>query len=170
MLPRRAPGVTFDEIALGADPREVAEREGADGWLRIGDPALREVLAADAPPTFNPSAAWSEDTGLPFVFAVWIVAPGVTLTDAQIEAFLAARTRGAAGIEDLVREASRRWSLPLDACRTYLAEECRYDPGDDLGPALAAFRDAAAPLGLCRAELDPTPIAVQARGDQPCPG
>ena len=46
-------------------------------------------------------------------------------------------------------------ALPLDACRRYLFEECRYEPGAALARALYAFRDAAAPLGLARADLAP---------------
>ena len=40
----------------------------------------------------------------------------------------------------------------------YLAEECRYDPGPKLEPALLAYRDAAAAIGLCRGDLAPEAI------------
>ena len=153
----------FIDVPHGTDPRDVE----ADSWLRIGDPALREFLAHDAPPVFNPSAAWVEDTGLPFVFALWIVRAGVTLTDRQLEAFALARARGAERIDALAEEASRAWELPLEDCRRYLGEECAYDAGGALEPSLIAFRDLAAPLALCLPNTRPEPIAVPSAE---CPG
>ena len=165
VLPRRlgrAP--RFLEPPAGSDPAEACP--DAHAWLRIGDPALRTWLAPAPPPAFNPSAAWTEDTGLPFVFAVWLVRAGLELTPGEVEAFAAARARGAEHIEALGREASQAWGLPLEACRRYLREECRYDAGPELEPALWAFRDAAAALGLCRADLEPRAVALPAA---PCP-
>jgi chorismate dehydratase len=146
----------FVEVALGSDPSSAR----ADAWLEIGDAALRRYLSPAAPPVFNPSEEWSRRTGLPFAFAVWIVRPGIELAPRQVEAFARARARGAGSVEALAEEASRSWKLPLEACRRYLAEECRYDAGNRLAPALRAFRDAAAPLGLCQGGFDPEAIAV----------
>jgi chorismate dehydratase len=153
-LPRNS--VEMIEAAPGVDARAVA----ADAWLRIGDPALREWLAPSPPHVFNPSQAWCDRTGLPFVFACWIVRPGVELDPAHIEAFARSRERGTARREELAREAARAWDLPLEACRRYLLEECRYDPGAAMRPALRRFRDEAAPLGLCDGALDPAPIEI----------
>ena len=57
-------------------------------------------------------------------------------------------------------EASERWQLPLEGCRKYLLDECVYDVGADLASSLTSFRNAAAGLGLCEADLDPTPIEL----------
>jgi len=147
---------TFVEVAPGSDP--AAAR--ADAWLEIGDAALKRALSAGAPPTFNPSKEWSRRTGLPFAFAVWIVRPDVALSRTQLDAFARARRRGASRIEALAEEASGAWSLPLADCRRYLEKECLYEPGAKLRPALLAFRDAAAALGLCDGTLAPEPIAL----------
>ena len=160
-LERRERDVRFIEVPLGVDPRAVAQAEDHGGWLRIGDAALAEYLGPNAPRVFNPSEAWSADTRLPFVFALWIVRSGLELDAAQLAAFATARARGAAQIEELARDASRAWNLPLSACRKYLLEECRYDPGAELEPALLAFRDAAAKLGLCRGDLRPRALPVR---------
>jgi chorismate dehydratase len=145
----------FLTVAPDEDPAET----GADAWLRIGDAALRAALAPDAPPTFDPAATWTEGTGLPFVFAVWIARPGVDLAP-YAPAFLRSRRRGAECAEDLARVASEEWSLPLDATRRYLLEECVFEPGTDAAPALSAFRDAAAKRDLCRGDLYPRAIQV----------
>lgn len=138
-------------------PSGTAEEAAADAWLAIGDPALVRTLSGDAPASFNPSQAWSETFDLPFVFAAWVVRPGVDLTPAQRSAFAAARERGTTrmALEALAREGASTWGLPLDACRRYLAQECRYDPGSDFAPTLRRFRDEAARLGLADASLEP---------------
>ena len=144
----------FVEVRADQDVRDA----GTDAWLRIGDPALREYLAPERPPVFNPSQIWTERTGLPFVFANWIVRPGVDV-EPFLPAFLRARERGARSLGELASEASRTWGLPLAACTKYLFEECVYDVGRDVHRALYAFRDAAAREGLCEPDLEPAPVA-----------
>ncbi len=144
------------EVPEGSDPRAAA----ADAWLRIGDAALREHLAPDSPPVFNPSEAWRERTGLPFVFALWVARAGVEL-EPWVGAFARSRALGAARTPALAREAALAWHVPEQATRRYLVQECLYEPGARLVPALHAFRDAAATLGLA-------PGAATPRG-VPCP-
>lgn len=153
MLAERGTPPSYHTCALGEDPRGA----NADAWLRIGDRALREYHEDGALPVFNPSAAWCEATGLPFVFATWIVRPGVDL-EPWHDAFLRARERGEARREALAEEASRAWSLSLEACREYLLDECVYEPGSQMADALLAFRDRAARIDLCEAHLEPRPI------------
>lgn len=146
------------ELAAGADP----SRADADAWLQIGDAALRTALAPDAPPSFNPSQSWCERTGLPFVFACWVVGPDARV-DAHVADFAAARARGRARTDELALEAAREWRLPADACRAYLARECVYElGGDEMRRALFAFRDAAAALGRCDASLSPAALPIGA--------
>lgn len=166
VLARREGAIEFREAPTGRDPRREAEESDAGGWLRIGDKALVEALSPDAPACFNPSEAWAADTGLPFIFALWIVRPGVRLEPGHIAAFARARERGRAALDGLATEAARDWALPVEPCRRYLAEECLYDPGAALEPALLRFRDEAARLGLCRGDLRPQAISMEGG---PCP-
>jgi len=142
------------EVPEGTDPRAVS----ADAWLRIGDAALREHLASDSPPVFNPSEAWRERTGLPFVFALWVARAGVELAP-WVGAFARSRALGWARMEALAREAAAAWRVSASATRHYLLEECLYEPGERLEPALSAFRDAAARLGLARGDVRPRGVA-----------
>jgi chorismate dehydratase len=175
MLARRAagrgvPAPKCFELEAGADPSLAP----ADAWLEIGDAALRRSLSPAAPPTFNPSQAWSEDLGLPFVFAAWITRPGLQPTDAERSLFARARARGTTRerLRTLAREAAARWEVDGNACERYLSLECRFDPGAQLEPALLAFRDAAAALGLCRGDLRPQAFApaVEPAGNEPPSG
>lgn len=145
----------FVEVPLGEDP---AAREDTDAWLRIGDRALRETLTIDAP-AWNPSEEWRRRTALPFVFAAWIVRPDVEI-EPYLDAFAAARVRGRDAIGDLSTEAAERWSLPRAQCLSYLQEECRYDPGVAMAPALREFQRRAARASLCDPEAMPEPIAL----------
>ncbi|MEM9382334.1 MAG: menaquinone biosynthesis protein [Planctomycetota bacterium] len=145
---------TFLEVPLGEDPREV---EGADAWLRIGDAALRETLTLDVP-AWNPSEEWRRRTGLPFVFAAWIVREDAPI-EPHLDAFSRARARGRASIRALATEASERWSLPESRCLEYLEEECSYDPGAAMAVSLNEFRRRASQAGLCDGQIVPDPIA-----------
>ncbi len=144
----------FLEPASGQDPREL----DADAWLRIGDEALRE-LHAGSHPHFNPSERWTQTTGLPFVFATWIVRPGVDI-EPYAGAFLRARARGKDSLLKLADEAAAAWELPVEACREYLRDECHYEPGDQLRPALEAFGKAAGQIGLTDTSCNPQPLRL----------
>jgi chorismate dehydratase len=120
----------FLEVPAGLDPREVP----ADAWLRIGDAALRERLLEPELESLDPSLVWRQWT-----------------------AFRASRSRGAAAAPELAEAAARESGLPRAALRHYLLEECRYDPGPALRPALLRFRDLAAAHGLCDGSLEPAP-------------
>ncbi|MFT5049194.1 MAG: chorismate dehydratase [Chlamydiales bacterium] len=145
----------YIELERGSDPA----RAETDAWLSIGDRALRDVLAPDALPVFNPSEEWAAREGRPFVFAAWIIAPGVDI-EPHLPAFRRASDAGQARIEDLARQASVDWNIPEDAAHTYLARECTYDVGSEMHAAMLAFRDLAAPLGLCEADLIPEPVTL----------
>jgi chorismate dehydratase len=140
-------GLAFLEMPAGQDPRAAP----ADAWLRIGDQALREQLV-HAAPSFDPSEAWRELTGLLFPFALWLARPGLELAPHRA-LFERARERGARALPALAAEAARLWQLPEPAVRHYLAAECVFEPGDELEPALAEF-------GRRAAELDLVPRAV----------
>jgi chorismate dehydratase len=144
----------FIELAQGVDPRSVP----ADAWLRIGDRALREHLAGEHD-VFNPSEHWCARVRLPFVFAPWIVRPGAPLAG-HVDAFQRAAERGLAALGPLAEEAASRWDVPLADCRAYLEDECLFEPGAELEPALAAFGAAARALGLTHRGAHPEPYGA----------
>jgi hypothetical protein len=57
--------------------------------------------------------------------------------------------------------------VPLAATRAYLEEECLFDPGARLGPALGAFRAAAARLGLAPTGSEPRRVSVPGLAGEP---
>ena len=61
-------------------PRSMGHRAGVEA-VRL---AMRETYEAQAHESFNPSAEWTQRTGLPFVFAPWIVREGVDVLRGRI--------------------------------------------------------------------------------------
>jgi hypothetical protein len=76
----------------------------------------------------------------------------------HLAAFARSRLVGERALPELAGRAADEWRLPRHLCAAYLAEECVYEPGPEMHAALRAFRDAAAPLGLCDGALDPQPV------------
>ena len=147
------PRPEFRPVPPGEDPRD----QPADAWLRIGDVALVETFAEDAPETFNPSEAWTAETGHELPYAVWIVRPGVEV-EPHVGAFAAARERGRAATEEVARATAEALRIPLEASRRYFFDEIDYEPGAALTPALAEFHGRAVALDLVRADCVPRPV------------
>ncbi len=143
----------FEEPPAGVDARAAQ----ADAWLRIGDRALRESFESPALPALNPSATWRAVTGLPFVFAVWIVAPHAPI-DARLAAFTRARARGASHATAAADAHARGCGLPQEGVRRYLLEECTYELDDELPAALLEFQRRAARRGLADGGLAPEAV------------
>lgn len=141
-------GLQLLSVQSGSDPRAAP----ADGWLRIGDRALEEYFEPASPHLYNPSQAWCQQTGLPFIFAAWIVRPGVEI-EPYLPAFERARQRGKEALPHLAEDWAQSHSLPRAGMRRYLLEECVYTVRQELAQALEAFRDAAAEAGACPASL-----------------
>jgi len=156
--PRDGQRPAFLEVAPGSDPRQVP----ADAWLRIGDPALVESLEwvdAERTRVFNPSQAWAAQSGLPFIFAPWIVAPGVDI-EPHLISFAMAHARGLAARAELAAQHAQKSALSAEQLTHYLVQECHYAPGAAMQPSLLAYRDAAAKLELARGELTPRAIEL----------
>jgi chorismate dehydratase len=146
-----------------ADP--VAMLATADAALLIGDPALlarenRTQIEAQVDATFGPTpllwldlaSLWREQTGLPWVAAVWAVRPQslplAGLTPRQLTADLtASRDAGLANIYSLVREWTPRIAVPSATIRTYLTRNIHYTLDADCLRTVEHFRSLAAQLG-----------------------
>lgn len=150
-------GLETRELQPGQDPRAA----GCDAWLRIGDAALLESAEQPALPRYNPSQAWCESTGLPFVFAAWIVHPQAQLSPAHLEAFARARRHGAGAAGGLARAKARELGLDEDFVVHYLMRECCFElESSELRSSLLAFRDRVAGRAGADPGLDPRAIPL----------
>lgn len=124
--------------------RIVEEGDVPDGGARllIGDPAIRFRQYHGKVWNYHDlGALWQRHTGLPFVFAVWALAPGV---DASVATALrAAKAEGLAAR----REIASRQKDPDFALR-YLTDHIRFDVGPEEKQAVVLFETLARKHGL----------------------
>ena len=112
-----------------------------DAALLIGDPALRANLSGLY--VSDLAEEWRSLTGLPFVFAVWAVRPGV-----PPDPFLWSRDFGRRKIDRVIAEAAHRTGLSPGFLSTYLVESLHHDLEEEDEAGLAEFYRRAAAHGL----------------------
>lgn len=121
----------------GLDPRyAIAPEDDAQARVVIGDPAIqfRRAHGDDGWQFLDLGAEWLRCTGLPFVFACWVLREGVNDAAALAEGLRAAKARGLAARERIATE-----SDDPEFVRRYLTENIRFDLGDDEKCAIALF-------------------------------
>lgn len=119
--------------------------------LLIGDKVITEEPAGFGH-QLDLGHAWKELTGLPFVFAAWMVRPGAEPGDwpARLER---AKREGLANIEEILTRHAVPRGWPIDVARRYLTEYLRYDIGERQIEAIRRFYELAAKHGVI-----PTPV------------
>jgi chorismate dehydratase len=151
-------GVEAPRVTLCNPGAALAEID-ADAVLRIGDPAL--TTAPDGRQALDLGALWTERTGLPFVWAVWLVRAQATAAELDVlrSAVLAARTRGLPQRDELARRFAAAQGLDPEFCRDYLHRRIHFDLGPDERQGLAAFARLAHRHGLVDHAQVPEPAA-----------
>jgi chorismate dehydratase len=140
---------------LAADPSAPLGDLDADAVLRIGDPAL--TTAHDGREVLDLGAVWTATTGLPCVWALWLVRPGVP-AEPLVGLLRAAREAGLARRAALARAFADEHGLDASRCEDYLARVIGFDAGPRERAGLALLGHKAHALGLVdRAEL-PEPL------------
>lgn len=127
-----------------------ADSTETDAVLLIGDRAMRADLPGYAF-SYDLGQEWFEWTGLPFVFAVWAVRPGVDLGPVA-GALRQAKREGLASIPQIASREAKVLALDPAFCRRYLTNLIRFDLGADELAGLKRFHELAADLGLAPAE------------------
>jgi len=125
----------------------------ADAALLIGDPGLaqhfRATQALDRPifDVLDLGRAWTDWTGLPFVFAVWTVRREVLSTSLP-NILEQARRDSLSLIPEIAAAASQRLQLPQEVCEHYLRHVMRYEMGPREQAGLERFGQLARKIGL----------------------
>ncbi len=127
----------------------------SDAALVIGDPALS--VDPHRWLTFDLAREWYDLTGLPFVFAVWAVRPGVDHPGlaAAFETSLAA---GLAAIDEIAAEAAAKLGLPAAALKRYLEHNLHFRLG---APELAGLTEFFRRARRHRLIGEPRPLAFR---------
>lgn len=142
-----------------------ADDLATDAVLLIGDRAMRACLPGYRY-AYDLGQEWADWTGLPFVYALWAVRPGVELGDAEA-AFRAAKDAGQAAAGAIAQREAPGLGLDPGYCRRYLTNIIRYDLGPRELAGMARFHDFAAELGLAPKGVpgvsQPRPHLVESR-------
>ena len=128
--------------------RPVYHPEG-DARLIIGNQAIefrvREQQRGESWTILDLGEEWKRCTGLPFVFAVWALRPGLQNARAVADAFRMLKARGTARIPEVVATDTL---ADEETRRRYLAEFLRFDIGQSGKAGLARYRELLAAHGL----------------------
>jgi chorismate dehydratase len=129
MLARADAALIIGDIALFLNPQSaVGSRESAIRKIDLG-------------------ALWTQETGLPFVYAVWAGWPGA-ITAEDVRLLQRARDRGVAESDEVARSYYPDEPGLQAVARRYLRDNIRYVLGDEELEGLRTFYRYAAELGL----------------------
>jgi chorismate dehydratase len=143
-------GIHPEYVHERPDPERMLSE--ADAALLIGDPALK--VEREKYQVIDLAAEWSKLTGLPFVFAVWAVRPGVDLPDLSFY-FKSSLRYGLSSVDTLSREAAAELGLDSSEVRSYLTENLHYFLRQEELAGLEEFYRRAHEYGLI---LEPKPL------------
>jgi chorismate dehydratase len=135
------PGI-IEPLPLGVPIQEST----ADAILLIGDRAMRDP-GGPFHDVVDLAEAWRMLTGLPFVFALWVVRAGVDLGDLprQLDQ---CRSEGLLHADELAETHGPRLGLDVAICFDYLTNVLSYDLGVPELAGLRVFAQKAAALGM----------------------
>ena len=112
------------------------EPTAADACVCIGDRALTSSRSLE---TYDLAGEWKKMTGLPFVFAAWLVRRSCPNIEEITGVLRAAKELGCQSLQLLAQLAAARLNLPEDRCRDYLGRRLHYDLGPRERQAIDLF-------------------------------
>ncbi len=116
-----------------------------DGALLRSEAALS--IGWSAPHRFDLSGAWTEDTGLPFVSAAWVVGERVDRSELAFY-FKSSLRFGLSALDIMARESAAELGLRVDRVRRYLERDLRFVLGERERAGLLELAHRAHAVGL----------------------
>jgi chorismate dehydratase len=133
--------VVREHFQLADSVRHTHDVAGAEASVCIGDRAL---CASPALESYDLAGQWKDMTGLPFVFAVWVVRRSCPHLEEITQILQTAKRRGCQSRRQLAVLCSRRLGLPESRCYEYLTRRLQYDVGPRELEGMNLFRTLAA--------------------------
>ena len=132
-------------LSMTDDPRAVQ----ADAVLVIGDRAMhpesyRPAFQSD----WDLGQAWFEETGLPFVFAMWVARNESFATEQWRSTLESTRDEGLQHIREISMKAAGRYALTPEQCHDYLTNYIRFSLCSEERAGFTEFRRRCDALGL----------------------
>jgi len=144
----RSQPVTYHPLPITAAAEDVT----TDAVLLIGDRAMKACLPGFEF-SYDLGAEWFDRTGLPMVFAVWAVRPGVDLGEAE-HAFVKAKKHGLSRAGVIAEREAKALGLDPGYVRRYFDTIIRYDLGEPELAGLRRYYQLATDLGLTPEGVD----------------
>jgi chorismate dehydratase len=135
------------QLPMEVDPQGL----DTDAVLLIGDRAMRACLPGYTY-AYDLGEEWYDWTGLPFVFAVWAVRPGVDLGEVE-QALHTAKDLGRLHVGEIAQHEAAGLGLDAGFCRRYLTNVIRFDLGPRELAGLRRFGELAYQVGLAPAPV-----------------
>lgn len=131
----------------GLNPRWVSGEAG-EARLLIGNQAIafRQQHGRDFQ-FLDLGEEWTARTGLPFVFALWVMRPGLEQSAPVARAMRRLKEEGMARLDEIVAAQS---DFEPDFCRKYLGGHIRYELGDPEKRGVDLFRNLLVRHGLLK--------------------
>jgi len=129
---------------FGIEPKFHTRAADCEATFVFGDEAINRLARKPSEPRLDLSAAWTEWTGLPFVYAVWAAQRGAA--DAGLIGKL--RQAKADGLVHLDEIIAKTTEATPEIRRDYLTKRIRYDLGDAEKAGLRKFQDCLVKLKL----------------------
>ena len=139
----------IDPVLQPHGPDLVGMTSAGDAGLLIGDPAFDADPAALGLTKIDLGEAWTEMTGLPFIYAAWTGRPGA-VTSEDVAALQDAQDEGVRNVEAIAQEYGGDDPAVVARADRYLRDNVRYGLGPREAQGLQLFLDYAADLGLGR--------------------
>jgi chorismate dehydratase len=127
-----------DAAVLIGDPALMALEERANRFERTNEELIYHDLAEE----------WKTLTGLPFVSAVWGIAPSSPLDEQICRDFIQSRDHGLRNIDALANHWSRQLPLPEGTIRSYLTTNIHYVLDEECVEGMRGFFRMAAETGV----------------------
>lgn len=118
----------------------------ADAFVVIGDRAMH-LNESHYPEVWDLGEEWIADTGLPFVFAMWVARPNFESLELA-KALSSIRDEGVAAAEAIAQREAAKYGLTPSTVLKYFEEHLHFRLGERERRGLAEFRRRAAQCGL----------------------
>jgi chorismate dehydratase len=141
----------IEPLPLGEDISEVA----ADAVLLIGDRGMATVNGKFEF-VWDLGERWTQWSGLPFVFALWIARPEIELHDLS-SALAEARDEGLLRLEEIAKNESPKLAISEAECLTYLRDHLHFHFGPQEQSGLNRFHELAKIHDFVESEPIPKP-------------
>lgn len=130
---------------IGSQPQDCP----ADAVLVIGDRAMNpDRYRSDFYLDWDLGQEWYLETGLPFVFAMWVARDSQFDQPRLIELLESSRDQGCQHVHEIIGRYARSYGLTDQACREYLTRYLRFTIGRAELQGLAEFSARCQALGL----------------------